>query len=359
MTERWRLLVLAAALNLVAFVGTGAAQTVYVKNAPAASALEIVMGTTTIGTATADARGDAAIPVKLPAAKATDAGIDVHIFIDACDKLRRVLLLERGMEPPTAQAGCDRKEISGFFLVRRVTSLVVDMAVPSIWLRQGEVPPEWLSHDVNAAPASARRPSPTGLVLFGGGGFMKIRDAVAMQCGNVQDCNAKDFRPDFGVGAAFWLTRFLGAEASYVRASSFTAVGSGSTFSFDSAFQVQLFNVMAKVGIPIGPVRFYGNAGADYHRGTFTSNETTQPVTVTVDDTSQTIPGGTISSGMQTQGWGWLFGGGMEGWLTSKVGLFGEVNYAKLSGSVINSTEGAVNDRVTLLLFGLRFHLGR
>jgi opacity protein-like surface antigen len=233
------------------------------------------------------------------------------------------------------------------------------MAVPTVWLRQGSVPSQWLSHETASAPAKARRPSPTGLVLFGGPAFVKVRDAVALACGNVTDCTGKNFRPAISVGAAYWLTRFLAAEATFVQPRSITVDGAAPGFRFTDEMSFHLVNVVAKVGVPLGPVRFYGNAGANYHRGTFTSTETIDPVTLTVDDTTQTIAGGTQTSSRDTAGWGWLFGGGLEGWITPSIGLFGEVNYARLKGTVINSTEGGIDDRVTLIAFGLRVHLGR
>jgi len=358
MTERWRLLGLAAALNFTLGTAIATAQTVHVRSAPAGTGVEISMGATPIGSGTADARGDATVQVKLPP-NVPNSGTDVQIFVDACGKVSRILLAERGLEPPNPEAGCERKQVMGFYLMRPLTSLVVDVAAPSVWLRQGSVPPEWLSHEVGAIEAISRRPSPKGLVLFGAGGFVKVRDVVALSCGDVGDCVGHDFRPDLAVGVAYWLTRYLGVEMAYVKPRAVTAIGSQTGSAFNSSLEIQLFNVVAKGGVPIGPVRFYGQVGADYHQAKSTTQQTIDTVTLTVDDTEQVVPGGTQTSVLHTQGWGLLFGGGLEGWVTSSFGLFAEVDYGRLKGPVINSTEGGIDDRITLLLFGVRLHLGR
>jgi hypothetical protein len=358
MTERWRLLGIAAALNLTLGTAIATAQTVYVRSAPAGTGVEIVMGATPIGSGSADASGDATVQVKLPS-NVPDSGTDVQIYVDACEKRSRVLLAERGLEPPNPEAGCERKQVVGFFLMRRVTSLVVDVAAPTVWLRQGPVPAEWLSHEAGAIEAITHRPSPKGLVLYGAGGFVKVRDAVALFCGDAEDCVGHDFRPDVAAGITYWVTRFMGAEVSYVRPRTVTAVGSSTGSAFNSSLQIQLFNVVAKGAVPIGPVRLYGLVGADYHHATSTTKQTIDAVTLTVDDTEQVVPGGTQTAVLHTQGWGLLYGGGFEGWVTSSFGLFGEVDYGRLKGTVINSTEGGIEDRITLLLFGVRLHLGR
>ena len=51
-----------------------------------------------------------------------------------------------------------------------------------------------------------------------------------------------------------------------------------------------------------------------YHWTENTGTETIDDLTITVDNVQQTIPGGTQASLLQTEGWGWLFGGGGEVW---------------------------------------------
>ncbi len=57
-----RLLSVAAALVLTAGSGTAAAQTLYVRRAPAGSTVDLIVNTTKAGSANADAAGDVRIP---------------------------------------------------------------------------------------------------------------------------------------------------------------------------------------------------------------------------------------------------------------------------------------------------------
>src|SRR5512142_973909 len=122
MIESWRPLVLAAALSVSAGMGVATAQTVIVKNAPSGLAIQLVLNSATVGTARADTSGNATIAAKLPATIDTD----VHIFVDLCGTSRRILFIERGLQPQGAAPGCDRREIVGWFLLRPITSMLVD-----------------------------------------------------------------------------------------------------------------------------------------------------------------------------------------------------------------------------------------
>ncbi len=353
MKQVWRPLLLAAALSVSAGVGVATAQIVMVKNAPPGSAIELVLNSATIGTATADAAGNAVVTAKLPAGTNET---DVHIYVDLCDKSRRIVFIERGLQPQEAGTSCDRREIVGWFLLRAGTSMLIDTGTsPSVWLRQGPIPNAWLT----LAPGAVLpgRGVPKGLVLFGGGGFEKFRDFAARACGDT-DCTPSDFRPSYTVGADFWVTRFLAAEVAYLKPGNAKATGSGTSFSFDSSLKTQVLTVAAKVGVPVGPVRVYGRVGTNYQRSTFTTTDTITPTTVTVNDQEQTIPGGTQTFELQTRGWSWMFAGGLEGWVSPSIAIFGEAGLLNLKGKVVPSGEGTLDDRLTSLLFGVRVHIG-
>lgn len=359
MTGPWRPLALAAALHVVAGVGVAAAQTVIVTNAPPGSTVELVLNAATIGSATADRTGNATLAVNLGKAET-----DAHISVDVCKDLRRVLLMEQGQQPPPAGGGCDRREIAGLFLVRRVTTLVVSLAGPSptLWLRQGPAPAEWLiqqEESERVRPARTWRPSPTGLVLFGGGGLVKIGQAVAVACGDLEQCAGNDVKGVYAAGAAYWINRYVAAEASYVKPATVTMNGGADTFRFNSAFEAHILTVTGKVGVPIGPVRVYGQVGMNYHRALFTTTQTNDDVTVTIDDVEQTIKGGTQTFELRTGGWGWVFGGGAEAWVTRRLAIYAEAGRARLKGSTLDDGEGGIDDRATFVLVGARVHIGR
>jgi len=359
MMEPRRLLVLVAALGVTVGVGVATAQTVIVRNAPPGATIELVRNAATIGSAAAGADGGATLAVALPPGVSET---DVHVYVDVCDKLRRVFLVERGLQPPPQGRACDRKEIYGWFVVRRqITTLVLDLGGPnpSLWLRQGPVPSEWLSQGPAPLAAAAHRRAPTGLVLFGSGSLVKFSDALTVACGTVSQCAGKDFRATYTAGVAYWITRFLAAEASYMKPAKVTADGSGDTFRFNSFLDARILTITGKVGVPIGPVRLYGQAGANYHQATSSTTQTIDDVTVTVDDVDQTIKGGTQTLELKTAGWGWLFGGGFEAWVAPSFAIYVEGGHARLRGAAVGGGEGGIDDRVTFVLVGARVHIGR
>ncbi len=356
----WRPLALAAAFTVTVGIGTATAQTVFVRHAPPGSTIELVLNAATVASATADARGDAMLALKTPATEGKGE-TSARVYVDVCDKLRRVLFVEPGTEVPPPGGACDRKEIAGLFAVRRVTTFVLDLAgpIPMLWLRQGPVPVEWLVAEPGASPVGPRRRSPTGLVLFGGGSFAEFRDAVGMACGTVEECSGDAFKHTYNAGVAYWFTRFLAAEASYMKPAKVTANGSEYGYRFNSFLDTRLLTVAGKGGVPIGPVRFFGLAGANYHQATSSTTETIDDVTVIVDDVTQTFLGGTQTFEMKTAGWSWMFGGGIEIWATSSLGIYAEGRYAKVKGVPVGGGEGGLDDRATFILFGARIHIGR
>ena len=96
MIESWRLL-RAAALTMTLGAGTSYGQTVMFRHAPPGEALETVLNATKVGSGTADSNGEALIPLSLSSLNKTE--IDANIFVDICDKLHRVIVVERNRLP--------------------------------------------------------------------------------------------------------------------------------------------------------------------------------------------------------------------------------------------------------------------
>jgi len=350
------LLAVAAALQLTAGLGAATAQTVIVRRAPAGTAVSVVVNNEPAGTAAADATGTATVAFKMPGGKAET---DARMYVDACEKERRVVIVERGVDAEAQAAGCTRNEVGRWFLLRPVTSMVVDLSgpAPGMWLRQGSVPPSWLT-DEPIEQGRNWRPSPTGLVLFGGGTLVSFRDAEARACGNVSECEGTGSPFGFSAGADYWLTRYLAAEVGYMRPSDVVARGSDIGHNFESRQDTQMFTVAAKGGIPIGPVRIYGRFGANRHEGVVQTTQTIDDLTVTVDGVQQIFEGGTQTYEFRTEGWGWIFGGGVEAWVTSSFGLYAEGGSAKVKGNAVGDIEALLDDRITYLFFGGRVRIG-
>lgn len=357
MMAPWRPLAFAAALNMTVIVGVTTAQTVMVTKAPRGATIELALNAATIGTATADATGNATLPVNLSShGGRTEA--DVQIYVDVCGTLRRVLLVEPGLQPQPPQAGCTRRELAGVFLMRQVTTMVVEVTAssPAVWLRQGPVPTEWLGEESGRISSKQqRRPAPKGLVLFGAGGLASSSKATGRACGDVTDCTGNDSGLAFAAGATLWIARFLGAEGSYAKPSDVTVNGSDIFYRFNNTLSTSMWTVAGKVGIPIGPVRLYGQAGADYHQSTSTTTETMDDRAYTdAEGNAGTLTRGTQTFVLRTSGWGLSYGGGLEGWVAYNFGIYAEVERAKLEGASPDGAPGHMDDHVTTFRVGVR-----
>src|SRR5688572_23606153 len=121
MMKPLRRLSLAAAFALSAGAGTASAQTLYVRKAPPGSTIEAVVGSTKAGSARADENGDVRIPIDL-STHIKKNEIDARIYVDTCDQTRRVIITERDAAPAPPESECTRQEITGVFLIRRVSS---------------------------------------------------------------------------------------------------------------------------------------------------------------------------------------------------------------------------------------------
>jgi len=335
MIKSWRLLV-AAAVFLAAGSGVAVAQTVMVRHAPPGEAVEVVLNAAKVASGTIDSTGEATLPLDLNAI--SQAQIDANIFINSCDALHRIIVVERARLPDPQQPGCTRRDIAGLYWVRPVNTLVIDLGTPN---------PSLLLIKGKYSPSTPRtwNPSPTGLVLFGGGTYGSFRDAPLVFCGTVTPCTNKNSGFGYTAGVTYWFTSFLGAEATYIRPRDVTVQGSGATFSFTSALEPQIATISGKIGVPFGPVRLYGQVGPTYHEATFT--------------TTDTIGGVAQTQAFKTTGWSWGFGGGIEVWLNSLFALYGDFAIPKVKGEDEAGGEGRIDDRYRFIAFGARVRIGR
>jgi hypothetical protein len=338
MMKPLRLLVAAAALNVTIGAAVATAQTVIVRKVPAGDTIELFLNTSKVATATVDANGDATLPLNLRETNAGKTDIDANVFVEACDKLRRVLVVERGQPAAAPQAGCDRREILGLYVVRRDNTLVVDAggANPTMMMVKGSY---------GLGPEKPGPRAPKGLVLFGGGGLADFRDAVAISCGTASPCDGKNAGLTYVAGATVWLTRFLAAEGTYIKPRNATASGSGTDYNFNSTLDAQVITITGRIGIPAGPVRLSGFAGTNYHDALLTTKET-------IKDQSQTME-------VETRGWGWVFGAGLEIWTAPAFALYADAGIAGLRGVPVGGGEVRFNDRLRYVTIGARVRIGR
>lgn len=346
-----RLLVLAVACQVVVGAGVATAQTVMVRNAAPGTTVEVLLNGAEAGTATADASGHATLAVRQPGSPKDEMA--ASLFVDTCEARRRVHLVERGVPAPAPAAGCTRQAISGVFVVRPVSTLVVNVAAPRprLLLRQGAFDPD--------APPRVWEQSPSGFMVFGGAGLTWLSNATGEACGNVADCQGDGSGLGYMVGAAYWFKPYLGVEAAFVRPAGMSAEGSGNTYRFTSTLETSVATLSGLFGLPVGPIRLYGKGGANQQRSLLTTTQTIDDTTITIDEVTQTIPGATQTLERRTGGWAWQFGGGAEFWPTRFVALFGEFGFTKLKGTDLDEGEGLLDDRAWSLMVGARVRLGR
>ena len=349
MTKSLRPFAVAAVFLLTAGSGIAAAQTLIVRRAPIGSTIEVVVNSTKAGSAKADAAGDAKVPFTVPAGQTE---MDSRVYVDTCGETLRVTITEKNTPPAPPESSCSRQEINGVFLIKKVTSAVVNVGEPiaTLLLRQG-------SYSLN--PRGPRRQAPAGLVVFGGGSLVNYSNAVEFGCEGVPTCSGDDRGIGYTVGADFWLTRYLAIEGSYIRPPHLTIAGSGPSYRFDSFLEPHLFTIAGKVGVPLGPVRLYGRAGANYHRAESGTTQVIDDITTTVDDVTTTIPGSTETVNAKTQGWGWLFGGGMEAWVAPAFAFYAEAGAAGIKGDSEVVEQGTIDNRIIMFTAGIRIRLGR
>jgi len=358
MGRLWRPLFLAAVLSVIVSPAIARAQTIIVRNAPASAPIEITLNATVAGKAAADAAGDARIPTNLlPGREETE--IVVHLAVDSCGEIRRIVLAERTMVVPAPGVGCDRKDVAGAFVLRRVTTLVIDVskADPAVLISQGPPPASWLRSDARMGRlVDATAP---GLTVSGGVSFLGFRDVVGVNCGDVAPCKATDYRPNFSLGANYWIRRGLAAEVSYMRSGETTSDGAEADFRFGSGFKTEVFTIGSYFGVPVGRLRGYGRLSFAYYEGTNTVTQTIDESKLTIDGIETTIPATTDTLVHRTGGWGVLFGGGFEFWWKPPFAIYAEAGMVKLKGTDLDGGQAEMDDRMTFVLAGGRVYLGR
>lgn len=346
MTSRWRLLGMVAALNATLGAGAAAAQQVLMRNAPAGVPVELIVNAGTAVTGTANAEGEATLAFTVPE-KDGKAEMDANVFVDVCDKMRRVLIVDQARPVPPAAAGCDRREVAGLYWVRRVNTIVVDVgaAKPTLLLINGPYNPPKPDVDEQGEPIP-RAPLPKGFMMSGGGGLTSMSNTLALACGNAP-CTPKNSQLTYTFAVTYWVTRWLGVEGSFLKPRTFNASGGiPDSFTFDTGVDADIWTIVAKGGVPAGPMRLYIQGGMNYHQATATTTQT-----MTGQALTQTFE-------FKTKGWNWVAGGGAEAWIKPKVAIYGELGFAKISGEATGGGEAMIDDRARFILGGVRVRLG-
>lgn len=335
LTTRLRSLSVSLVVAATVGLGTASAQTVMVRSATAGAPVELTMNGGAAVTATADSAGDATLAV--PARTAED---DVQMHVDVCGNLVRVLIVSRGVQPTAPGPNCARTDFPSTFVMRAVTTFVVDISEQSavVHLSQGPPPTEWVSRGPAMHGKISWSTPSTGLALSAGVGISTFSDWVTVACGTATPCDSSDLGGTVTLGAEYWIKQFVAAQIGYLKPADVTATG-GDAFTFDSRQQTRILFIGAKAGAITGPVRIYGQGGLNHHEATTTHTETIDTVTTTL--------------AQKNTGWSWFAGGGAEAWISRFVGIYGELQIVKLSAKPEGGGEGGVNDRATFFIFGV------
>ena len=336
-----------AALALIMGSGTAAAQTLYVRKAPPGSTINLIVNATKAGSAQTDENGDVRIPIDLPT-HIKKQEIDARVFADTCESARTVTITERTFAPLPAEEGCTRQEITGVFLLRRVSSVVVNVGSPvaTLLLRQG-------SYSLRAR--GPRRSAPTGLVAFAGATMVNYADALDFGCSGVPTCSGDDSGFSYTAGAEYWFSKYVSAEGGYFKPPDLTIEGSGTGYRFNSFLEPHLFYGAGKIGIPAGPVRFYGKVGFNYHRAESGTTQHVDEFSVTDENGVTTVtPARDTTVNADTSGWGWLLAGGAEAWVGRRFALYCEFGGAGIKGDSEIAEQGRIDNRIRTFIFGGR-----
>jgi Outer membrane protein beta-barrel domain len=258
-----------------------------------------------------------------------------------------VFVVERALTPPPSDAGCTRRDMGGLFLVKQISTIVLDFGGPSptLLLRQGKV---------SLAPPRSWDGGRTGLILSGAAALTQLSDATAIACGNVTDCSGDKSGVGYSVGAEYWFTPLFAAAGTYTKPAKATATGRGDGYHFNTDLEPEVATAAGKVGIPAGRMRFYGHIGATFTRATLDTNQTIDAKTITIDGVTTNVPGGTQTYSVETRGWGWFFGGGAEFWATGAFAIYGEFDRSVLKGSATHNAEGLLDERLTSVAVGVK-----
>ncbi len=362
MRELRRLAVLAAALTVTGAVGLATAQTVVVTKVPPGATVELTLNADTIGTATADAAGIARLPVNLGAGGRKPEA-DARILIEVCEKTRRVTLLEAGWEAPPSAPGCTRQQVFGVFYLQKITTVVVSAGeqAQSVWIKQGPAPEAWLREQPTETTKDEGMTVavPSGLVLFGAMGLSKYKNAAVVSCGVMAPCASDDNQIAGWFGGEYWVRPFVAASVGYLKPAGAKANGEGDGYRFDTSLDPNVVTIAGKVGLPAGRFRPYGEMGASYNWTTRTTSQTMDEKTLDVDGLPVVVPGGTQTFTLKTDGWSWIWGAGVEFWISKSVAIWGEYSWVGLKGNASGGGEGELDDSLTSIFVGVRVRLGK
>ena len=147
---------------------------------------------------------------------------------------------------------------------------------------------------------------------------------------------------------------------SYAKDAKLTASGQPTASStFTSETDPETFMVAGKVGMTVNRVGLYARGGANFHRATTLETDVLPSITRVVNGITVIIPGGTLTTGYRTEGWGWLTGGGLDVRATDRLGIYLDARLARISGTARDESP-AVRDTLTMSFqMGLRFSLVR
>ena len=195
---------------------------------------------------------------------------------------------------------------------------------------------------------SSRAAPPVGIILSGGVGGATFSNAITQACGDASTCAGSSVRLDATAGVTYWFTRMIALDIGFLRPGRLKANGSGTSFTFDSALDARVVTVDGKVGGQLGPLRVYALGGMNHLSATSTTQQTTTTSGV-----------GTETFAFKADGWGWLFGGGMEMFVIPRVGFYLEGNMLSLKGTAVDNGQGSISDMLTYATAGVRVAIGR
>ena len=351
MTTRpvWKSLVLAAGL-LLARGAAANAQTVWLRDMPPGATGELMFAGDKVSTGTADASG--LVQMAVPAGKVTGA-VTMHVYVEECGNLRRVILEDTASQPPPADSLCQRFPINGLFDVHSDTTFVVNATgTHAVLIRQGPAYREWLHPvlDESGNVKISRDALPTGLMIGAGATGAEFGNIVSNACGDATTCSGQSLKFAPSGAVTVWATNFLGLEVGYLQPADVSVSGTNTNLAFSTVFQSRIATGALKLGVQAGPVRLYANGGADY---AVTLQTTTQSVAASTKG-----QGGTQTFPLKTKGVGIYFGGGLEAWMGRRLALYMEGGRAALKGSAASgSDQGNISDSIVYATLGLRFRV--
>jgi hypothetical protein len=337
--------VVLVALYLVLGTTLASAQTVILRHVPPGSTLELVVDAKEAGTAKANAGGNATVT-----ANSVSGQMDANVWLDTCDDTYRVFLVRPGAALAPAGA-CRRNQIAGLYLLQRITSIVIDSSnTGSLLIRQGRAYNEWLTDprpqlaragvgtEAGAAEDSSEPLPPlTGLTLFGGAGLGTSLDFESQSCGTL-DCT-RESPLQYGGGIGWWFNDFFGVEGRYGYLGKLTVAANPASYQFSTTREGGFLAFGGRAGFRKGRFRPFGRAGLNLNRSTVTTRET-------VGESTQTFA-------MRTRGWAPVFGGGVEIWLSPRLGLYVDGQHLGLKGKDDRDSGIEVDDTLLTAQAGL------